>query len=495
MAEYALEMRNVTKVFPGVKALDDVTFKVKKGEVHALVGENGAGKSTLMMVLNGVYTPTSGTIVIDGNEVKNYNINDAKNCGLSLIFQELNLVSTLSVAENIYLNKLKLDKVGLVDWKSVRRDANDLLKKINFPLDVNTLVSKLTVAEKQMVEIAKSLSINAKIIIMDEPTSSFTQNETENLFDIIRSLKKDGITVIYISHRLEEIFSICDSVTVMRDGHMIDTKVVAETSREEIIEKMVGRSMNMVFPKRDVKPEEVVLEVKDVTRKNLVKNISFNLRKKEVLGIAGLVGSGRMELAEALFGAEKIDSGEMIINGKKVVIHSTKDAKENSIGMVTDDRKESGLVLAFSILQNITVTNFRKVVKFGFVLNKKLEEKFTDQYIKDLNIRTPSLYQNTINLSGGNQQKVVLAKWLFSDVDILILDEPTRGIDVGAKYEIYVLINKLVSQGKSIVMISSELPEIIGMCDRVMVMHNGVNQGELTGGEITAEAIMNLAIA
>lgn len=493
MSEFILEMRNIEKEFPGVKALNNVSFRVKKGEVHALVGENGAGKSTLMKVLNGVFKAEKGEIFLDDVKVEIKNINDAQSLGMALIFQEINLIQTLSIAENIFLGKLKKTGAGLVDWKKIISESKKILHEMDFDLDVTKLVKDISVAEKQMVEIGRALSANAKIIVMDEPTSSLTKIEVDKLFNLIRILKKNGVTVVYISHKLDEIFRICDTVTILRDGKVIDTRPIEDLTKDQIIERMVGRSVDMEFPKRSTKPGEVIFETKNIRRNRLLFGVDFVLRKGEVLGIAGLVGSGRTELAEAIFGAEKIESGEIFINGKKVYIHSTKDAKDNSIGMITEERKVTGLALDFTVARNLTITNLKRVADSGSI-RKTREAKVAREFVDKLNIKTPSINQKVLNLSGGNQQKLVIAKWLFSDADILILDEPTRGIDVGAKYEIYLLINELAEKGKSIIMISSELPEVLGMSDRVLVMHNGTIRGELTGEGISAEAAMRLAV-
>jgi len=486
-------MKGITKTFPGVVALKNVTFSVVRGTVHGLVGENGAGKSTLMKILNGVLYADEGEIIVDGESCRFRDTKEAQAKGIGFIFQEFNLINTLTAAENIYLNRLKA-RYGKIIWKQINQDAQALIDELGFNFSVTEKIKDLSAAQKQLVEIAKALSFDAKIIVMDEPTSSLTTNEIEKLFEIVRKLKNEGITIIYISHKLEEIYNICETVTILRDGEIIDTQPVSEISRNRIIELMVGRSVDMEFPKRNTNLGEIVLDVQNITRKGLVKGVTFNLRRGEVLGFAGLVGSGRTELAEALFGAEKHDEGIIIVDGKKVAIHSTYDGKRNSIGLLTEDRKETGLVLDYNIIRNITITNLKKVSESGILLNR-LEKQYAQQFINDLGIRTPSINQLTINLSGGNQQKVVLAKWLFSDVDILILDEPTRGIDVGAKYEIYLLINKLAEQGKSIIMISSELPEVLGMSDRVIVLNEGVKKGELTKEKFSAEAVMHMIIS
>jgi len=488
---YVLEMRNITKTFPGVVALENVSLHVQEGEVHALVGENGAGKSTLMKILNGIYKTSKGEIFLDGERMVFSGVKDAQEKGLSIISQEFNLINTLSIAENIFLGRF--NDSPIINWKTIRLQAQSLLNNLGFSFNVNRIVGTLSAAEKQLVEIAKALSFNARIIVMDEPTSSLTKNEEDMLFKIIAKLKRDGITTIYISHKLEEIFRICDNVTILRDGKVVGMNPVSGITRDEIIEKMVGRTVDMEFPKRSVVPGALLLSVKNLVRSKLLYDISLNLYKSEILGIAGLVGSGRTELAEALFGAEKIHSGTFVINGKKVVLHSTRDAKENSIGMLTEDRKETGLVLDFSVVKNISITNLKEVTTNGLLNNRK-EKAVSQKFINRLNIKTPSINQDLIKLSGGNQQKVVFAKWLFSDVDILILDEPTRGIDVGAKYEIYCLMNQLVEEGKTIIMISSELNEVLGMSDRILVMHEGHISGELTGDDISAENIMQYAI-
>ncbi len=494
MHEFALEMMDITKVFPGVKALDKVNFNVKKGEVHALVGENGAGKSTLMKILDGVYSSYDGEIRINGEKVLLRDTNDAKKNGISLIFQEFNLIPSLSVAENIYLGRLESNKLGVLNWKRIKESAADLFQALGFNISADAIVENLSIAEKQMVEIAKALSINARIIIMDEPTAALTQSEILKLFKIIRELKCKGVTIIYISHRLEEIFEITDTTTVLRDGQIIDTVKTCNTSKAEIIEKMVGRSIDREFPVCQKEIGETILEVKDLIRKDVLKEINFNLRAGEILGISGLVGSGRTELARTIFGADAVDSGELKIKNKVVRIYSTLQGKKNSVALVPEDRKDQGLVVNFSVLLNMTICNLKKVTFKNLILNKRKEKLVCGEYIKKLGVKTPSMQQKCINLSGGNQQKIVLAKWLFADADILILDEPTRGIDVGAKFEIYLLMHEMVKTGKSIIMISSELPEVIGMSDRILVMSEGKVKGCFEKKDINPELIMKAAI-
>ena len=493
MSEYILEMRNIRKTFPGVVALDDVSFKVKKGEIHALVGENGAGKSTLMKVLNGVHQADRGEILLDGEVVTIKGTTDAEKKGIGLVFQECNLINPLTVSENMFLNKLQQGKKGFVKWKELNKITQEFLDKFKFRFKATEKIEDLSASQKQMVEIAKVLYKKPRILVMDEPTSSLTVGETEHLFSIMNELKAEGITIVYISHKMDEIFSMCDTATVLRDGQVIETRPTRDFTRDEIVERMVGRSVDVEYPRRNTQPGEVILKLDNVTREGFVNNISFELRKGEILGLAGLVGSGRTEVAEAIFGAEHYEGGVIEVGGKKVVISSTAEGKKNGIGLLTEDRKETGLILGYDLIRNITVTNLDKV-KTGPFLDKKKERAMATELAEELGVKTPSMMQIARNLSGGNQQKVVFAKWLFSDVDILILDEPTRGIDVGAKYEIYLLMNKLVEAGKSIIMISSELPEVLGMCDRLVVLSGGEKAGELSREEASAEAVMRLAI-
>lgn len=496
MSEIALEMRNITKTFPGVKALNQVCFQVKKGEVHAIVGENGAGKSTLMKVLNGVYQADEGQIFLEGKEVKIENINKAQELGISLIFQETNLIPQLSVAENFFLGKLPRTKMGLVDWKYMEQQVTSVFSQLNYRITPKETVVNLSAADKQMVEIARAISRNAKVIIMDEPTSSLTDVEIENLFSIINGLKKKGTTIIFISHKMEEIFTIADTVSIQRDGEMIHTAPIAGLTSDRIVEWMVGRSVDTEFPRRQSRIGEVVLEAKKVCRKNLIHDVDFALHRGEILGFAGLVGAGRTELAETIFGEGKLSGGEIYLKGQKVSIRNTTQAIKHSIGMVTEERKETGLALDASVKSNIVIAKLSKLC-FGknLWISRRAERETAERYVKELKIKTPSINQSAYNLSGGNQQKIVIAKWLFSDADILIFDEPTRGIDVGAKHEIYNIMNDLVSEGKSILFISSELPELMGMSDRIIVMHEGHKKGELTREDFSSESIMKLAVS
>lgn len=486
------EMRGISKTFPGVKALDDVGFSVAEGEIRALVGENGAGKSTLMKILNGNYKKDCGQILIDGQEVDITNPQVADANGITIIFQELNLVDELSIAENIFAGRLA-KKGKLINWKELNNRAKELLNRVSFDVDPRKLVGSLTVAEKQMVEIAKALSRNSRIILMDEPSATLTKKELDALFEIIRDLKRSGIAVIYISHRMEEIFEICETVTVMRDGQIIGTRNVADVTSDELVEMMVGREVNSAYPKRNVEIGEEVLRVENLCRKDRKQNVVFNLRKGEVLGIAGLVGAGRTEIMRAVFGVDYISSMDVYVSGKKVKINNPAAAKKHGIAFLTEDRKVEGLTLDFTVKSNIVAANLPSIRK-GIFNNVKKENEIADMYIAKTRIKTPHRNQKVGNLSGGNQQKVVVSKWLNTDPEILIMDEPTRGIDVGAKREIYEIINELVGQGKAIILISSELPEVLGMSDRVLVMKDDAIVAELTGDDINAVEVMRYAL-
>ena len=486
------EMRHISKSFPGVKALDDVGFSVAEGEVRALVGENGAGKSTLMKILNGNYKKDEGQILIDGKEVDITDPLVAAAHGISIIFQELNLVDQLSIAENIFAGRLSKG-FKRVNWKEINRKAKELLDRIGFDADPRTEVGSLTVAGKQMVEIAKALSRDCRIILMDEPSATLTKKELNALFDIIRDLKKRGIAVIYISHRMEEIFEICETATVMRDGRIIGTVNVGEVSPDRIVEMMVGREVSSAYPKRDTVPGEEILRVENLCRKDRRQNVSFSLRKGEVLGIAGLVGAGRTEIMRGLFGVDYITSCDVYVHGQKVRIPTPAAAKKHGIAFLTEDRKIEGLTLDFTIKANMSMANLPKLRR-GLLTSAKVENEIADQYIKLINVKTPSRNQKVGNLSGGNQQKVVIGKWLNADPEILIMDEPTRGIDVGAKWEIYGIINELAAQGKAVILISSELPEVLGMSDRVLVVKDDAIVAELTGDEINAVEVMRYAL-
>jgi len=492
VAEF-LEMRGIVKKFPGVLALDHVNLTVKKGEVHALLGENGAGKSTLMKILSGAYQKDEGTIFFDGKEVEIHSSQDAQKLNISTIYQELNLTEQLTVAENIYMGRQLMKNRFQVDWKRMFSEAQKLLDDLGVDIDAHMLVRDLGVAHKQMVEVAKSLSINSKVLIMDEPTAPLTNREIKTLFDTIKMLKSRGVSIIYISHRLEEVMEICDRATIMRDGCNVTELNVAETNLDEIIRYMVGRELKEKFPKIHIQPGAERLRVEKLNAGKQVKDVCLSVRGGEILGIAGLVGAGRTETARALFGMDPKDSGKIYIDGKEVEINQPLDAIQAGIGFVTEDRKGEGLVLTLPISQNMTLATLEKL---GPPVHMHLSQERATvlEYIDKLNIKTPSHLQLARNLSGGNQQKVVLAKWLLSDSKVIIFDEPTRGIDVGAKIEVYNIINDLVRAGVAVIMISSEMPEVLGMSDRVAVMH----QGEITGvfdndGTLTQEKVLYYA--
>lgn len=495
MSDYLLEMNGISKSFPGVKALDNVTLKVRPGTVHALCGENGAGKSTLMKVLFGIYTKDEGEIKIDGVPVNILNPHDALKKGIAMVHQELQPIRERSIAENIYCGRFPT-KYGLfIDHKKMYEDTEKLLKEVKMNFDPKVKLSTLSVSQMQSVEIAKAVSANARIIIMDEPTSSLTQNEVDNLFDIINSLRKKGISIIYISHKMDEILSISDDVTIMRDGQYIGTWEAKELTIDMIVTRMVGRELKNLYPPRSNEPGEVVFEVKDLTSisPKSFKNCSFQLRKGEILGIGGLVGAQRSELMEAIFGIRGVKSGTITYKGRQLKIKRPQDAIRNGIALLTEDRRATGIFGVLSISDNVAIASLHKFIKYGFWLSTKKIEDLVRENIKKLSIKTPSSKTKIQTLSGGNQQKVIISRWLANDPDILILDEPTRGIDVGAKYEIYTIIAELAKQGKSIIMISSELPELIGMSDRILVMCDGRVSGEVSGEEATQENIMSLA--
>lgn len=488
-----LQMRGICKSYPGVRALDNVDLEVRAGEVHAVVGENGAGKSTLMKILAGAQPRDAGEIWINGQLVQIDSPQKAMDLGISIIYQEFNLVPYLNAAENIFLGREPASRLpGFVDFRTMYREAQAVIDRLGVPINVRTPVNRLSVAQQQMVEIAKATSRKSSIIVMDEPSATLTEHELERLFALIRQLKSEGTAIVYISHRLEEVFQIADRVTVLRDGKHIATRNTADLTREEIIRLMVGRELTQMIPKVPAPIGDVVLEVRGLSQKGRLYDISFQLRKGEILGIAGLVGAGRTELARAIFGADRIDSGELLLEGKPIRVRSPQDAIKLGIGLVTEDRKAQGLVLGMVVRENITLANLGALTRFNFISVAR-ERQVARKYVEDLSIRTPSVEQTVQNLSGGNQQKVVLSKWLFTQSKVLIFDEPTRGIDVGAKTEIYQLMNELAARGVAMLMISSELPEVLGMSDRILVMHEGRIVGELSASEATQEKIMHLA--
>jgi len=489
---YILEMRNIFKSFGGVNALRDVSFQCRPGTVHALVGENGAGKSTLIKILAGALLPDSGEIIFKGQKHQSFSTRKALNSGISVIYQELALVSQMTVAENIFLGREPRKYFGIVDKKRLKIEAKKLLKQLGFEVDMDMEVGEMTVAYQQMVEIAKALSKNADLIIMDEPSAILAGHELDQLFLIIESLKKRGVTIIYISHRLEEVFRIANEVTILKDGQLVGTKPIKDMSRGELVKMMVGRTLEEVFPVSSNQPGTFVLQVDEISTKTILNQVSFNLREGEILGVAGMVGSGRTELARAIFGADPLTSGTIKIKGQDVVFKNPADAIRSKISLVPEDRKNHGLFTKLSILNNITLPILSKISRWGFT-DKKQENEIVERERQIHSIDMTSGNQEVQYLSGGNQQKVVLSKSLQTIPEVIIMDEPTRGVDVGAKFEIYQLIRQLNKDGIAILMISSELPEILGLSDRILVMREGKIVAELTPNETTEEMIIEFA--
>jgi ribose transport system ATP-binding protein len=492
--EVILEIENVSKSFPGVKALDNVSFNLRKGEVHALVGENGAGKSTLMKILSGVYQADEGTIRYKGKEVSFRDVTQASKAGIGIIYQELNLIPDLSVAANIFIGREPLTRIGTLDEKKMNADAVAALGRLNIRLDPTTILKNLPVSKQQMVEIAKAISSDSEVLIMDEPTSALTESEIDELFAVIHALRDRGVAIIYISHRLEELKHIVDRISIFRDGHSVSTDDFATISSSEIVNRMVGRKIENKFPpKQNVPTTEKLLEVRNIVRKGILHDISFDLYRGEILGLAGLMGAGRSELGRAIFGADPIDSGAVIMNGRRLSLKSPSDAIEAGIAYLSENRKEEGLAVKMQLAENITMANVLEISRRFGILSRSKEMEAAQRYVKELGIKTPSLSQVVNNLSGGNQQKVVVGKWLFCDSKILIFDEPTRGIDVGTKYAIYELIGSLAREGRGIIMISSDLPEIHGLTDRILVLHEGSLAATLTTAQTTPREVLNYA--
>ncbi len=494
--EYVLELKNIYKSFPGVKVLEDVTLQVRPGEVHALMGENGAGKSTLMKILMGIYKADQGSIFLEGKETAMHGPKDAMSKGISMIHQELNTVLDMEVAENVFVGrellKKGMEKLKIVDIARMREETGRYFREMNIDIDPRAKMRTLSVAEMQLVEIVKAISLNSKIIVMDEPTSAITEKEAAVLFTQIERLKKQGVAIIYISHKMDEIFRISDTITVLRDGQWIGTKPAKELDNDMLIKMMVGRELTDIYPKDPVEIGDVILEVKNLSRGKKVQDASFSLRKGEVLGIAGLVGAGRSELVETIFGLYPKTGGQIFLHGKEVHIKNSADAIKNKMALITEDRKQTGLNLIVSVKENIASVSIGKLSNHGIVNDKKINE-VSEKYIKELKIKTPDGNAIVGNLSGGNQQKVVLAKWLLDEPDIIIFDEPTRGIDIGAKRDIYLLINNLAKEGKAVIVISSEMAEVMGICDRILVMAEGRINGEVQREEFSQEVIMGYA--
>lgn len=499
MSEYRLEMRGVCKSFPGVKALDDAQLRLRPGTVHALMGENGAGKSTLMKCMFGIYKMDAGEIYYEGSKVEIGDPMEALRMGIAMVHQELQPIPARTIGENIFLGRYPMKKalgfIPIVDHKKMYEDTIALLEKVRMDFDPRQLVGELSVSQMQSVEIAKAVSANCKVLILDEPTSSLTQNEVEALFRIVEDLKKEGVSIVYISHKMDEILRISDEVTIMRDGKYIGTWESKNLTTDFIITKMVGRELTNLFPKRENIPGEVVFEVEDFTSINpkSFRHASFQLRKGEILGVGGLVGAQRTEFMEGLFGIRSHTTGTIKYKGEELKINRPKDAIDQGIAMLTEDRRATGILGVLSVADNISVASLNHYLDFGICLNNKKIEQLVQDNVQKMNIKTPSSKTLIQSLSGGNQQKVLIGRWLANNPDVLILDEPTRGIDVGAKYEIYCIIAELAKQGKSIIMISSEMAELIGMSDRIMVMCDGRVTGFIDGNDATQENIMELA--
>ena len=487
-----IEMRGIDKSFGSNQVLKQAGFTLESGEVHALMGENGAGKSTLMKILTGVYTKDAGTVLVDGKEVNYKNPQEAEKAGIVFIYQELNVMFDLTVEENLFMGKEIHGKFGICDKKAMQKKAQKALNILGVNISPKTVMAELSVGQQQMVEICKALMADAKVIIMDEPTAALTQSETAALFKVIESLRKKGVSMVYISHRMEEIFELCDRITVLRDGSYIGVKNIPETNMNEIVKMMIGREIGERYPSRNVKIGKEVLKVKELTRKGTFHDVNFSVRAGEVLGVSGLMGAGRTEIMQAIFGNLSYESGTIEIDGKEVKISNPRQAMEHGIGFITEDRKTEGLMLDKSIRENISLCNLRRISKSS-VISREAEKNMVAEAIKDLHIKCFGSYHECNNLSGGNQQKVVLAKWILTNPKILILDEPTRGVDIGAKKEIYSIINKLAAQGVAIIMVSSELPEVLGMSDNIMVVREGEVRGIISYEEANQERVMTLA--
>ena len=488
-----MRVSGINKSFPGVKALDNVNFAVRKGTVHALCGENGAGKSTLMKIINGIYKADSGQIFLDEKPVTIKDPIQARDYGIAMIAQELNYVPEMSIEEHLFLGRLPVTKFGNVDWKRVRRETIEFLRQENLPYKPDQKLKTLTVSDIQMLEIIKAISNNAQIVIMDEPTSAITNREVEVLFGKIAELKKKGVSIIYISHKMEEVFRIADDITVLRDGKTVETHPASEIDLDKVIALMVGRKMDNVYPKEEVEIGEPILEIEGLGSKGVFKDINFKANKGEIVGFAGLMGAGRTETMRAIFGLDPYDEGKIKVHGKEVTIKKVSDSIAQKVVMLSEDRRRYGIIPIRSVMENASISSLDKII-YGGRWHPKVEKELVSKYFEKMHVKTPSLETAIQGLSGGNQQKVLLAKWMLRDPDVLILDEPTRGIDVGAKFEIYRLMTDLVKEGKTVIMVSSELPELIGMCDRIYIMNKGRITGCLSKDEFSQETIMRYAM-
>ena len=487
-----IEMKGIDKAFGSNQVLKNAGFFLKDGEVHALMGENGAGKSTLMKILTGVYTRDAGTVLVDGKEVVYKNPQEAEKAGIVFIYQELNVLFDLTVEENLFMGKEITKGFGICDKKAMRAKAQEVMDKMGVNIPVDAVMSDLSVGQQQMVEICKALMADAKVIIMDEPTAALTASETRGLFEVINALRKKGVSIVYISHRMEEIFELCDRITVLRDGEYVGTENIAEIDLDHVVQMMIGRTIGERFPKRESHIGAEVLRVEGLTSGKLFKDVHFDVKAGEVLGVSGLMGAGRTEIMQALFGNLPLDSGKIFIDGKEVTIKNPRQAIANGIGFITEDRKVEGLLLEKSIAENIHIANLGKVSN-GFVLNKEKQLNLVKKGIEEFKVRCFGPEHECGNLSGGNQQKIVLAKWVYTDPKILILDETTRGVDIGAKKEIYNIINQMAAKGVAVIMVSSELPEVLGMSDRIAVVHEGKITGILDAAEADQAKVMTLA--
>lgn len=487
-----IEMKGINKSFGTNQVLKNAGFVLEDGEVHALMGENGAGKSTLMKILTGVYTRDDGTVIVDGEEVVYKSPQEAEKAGIVFIYQEINSLFDMTVEENLFMGKEITKGFGIVDKKAMRAKAQEVMDKMGVSIPVDAVMGELSVGQQQMVEICKALMVDAKVIIMDEPTAALTQSETEGLFEVIQSLRKKGVSIVYISHRMEEIFELCDRITILRDGTYIDTKYIKDITMDDVVQMMIGREIGERFPKRDVKIGDEVLRVEGLTKNKVFHDVCFSVRAGEVLGVSGLMGAGRTEIMQSIFGNLSRESGKIFIDGEEVTIKNPRQAIAAGIGFVTEDRKTEGLLLEKSIAENIEIANLKKVSSKG-VLNKKKQDEIVKQGIEEFRVKCFGPWHECNNLSGGNQQKVVLAKWIYTDPKILILDEPTRGVDIGAKKEIYDVINQLAAKGVAVIMVSSELPEVLGMSDRIMVVHEGTVTGIIDAADADQAKVMTLA--
>lgn len=490
--ENIIELKSINKIFPGVKALTDVNLEVKAGEVHALVGENGAGKSTLIKIIMGVYSKTSGEMYVNGKKVEIKNPIEAREHGLGAVYQDVNLAQHLSVGENFFMGKLPKTKYGLIDYKKVYEETKKTLESLEIFVDPNAIINELSIAQQEMVSIAKIIHEKANLVIFDEPTALLTNDETEQLFKIIDKLKKDNVGIIYISHRMEEIFQKCDRATILKDGQWVNTVNIKDTNEDELISMMVGRNVEDMYSIPEVAPGETVLNVEGLSKEGCFEDINFEVKKGQIFGMFGLVGAGRTEIVRSIFGADQFDKGNVYINGKKVNIQSPKDAIKMGIALLPEDRKEQGLAMKLSVSDNTNLASLDKISKLGMV-NDEIARKEAEKYKESLRIKTPSIYQLVKNLSGGNQQKVVISKWLSRNSNIFIFDEPTVGVDVGAKVEIYKLFGKLLEEGNAIIIISSYLPEVMGLSSEMMVMYEGKQMGIVQRKDYDEERIIKLA--